>query len=260
MLKNTSILYYTISFLSLAVLTSCCFQQTVIYDNLSSEKILTAVSNSVGENDIVSAVVQIKIVTFNGYYSAKAAFMIKKPSYVRLELLPVIGTPGFFLAASPEKMSIFLPAKGEFYYGQPTIANLQRFLPWPIDLEELVMICSGTYPSLKDGLITYQSYPEKDLLRIEMTAQSGSSQIIWVVKNNRLLKLVRRDEQGKEVYNVQYDNYEEQNPIAGEITINMADGVTSVSIKYLEVKIEQASDLSIFNLPVPDNIKTIPMD
>ena len=260
MLKKTPLLYYTISFLSLAVLTSCCLKQAVIYDNLPSEKILASISNTIAEDDILSAVVQIDLVTSNGYHPARAALIIKKPSYLRLELLPVIGTPDFFLAASPAKMSIFLPAKGKFYHGQPTAANLQRFLPWPIDIEEIVMIFAGTYPSMKDMFSDYQSYQEQDLLRIEMTAQSGCSQIIWVGKNNRLMKLVRKNEHGKEVYNVKYDNYEEQNPVAGEITINMADGVTSVSIKYSELKIEKATDLSIFNLPVPDNVKTIPLD
>ena len=93
-----------------------------------------------------------------------------------------------------------------------------------------------------------------------MKAQSGCSQIIWVGENNRLLKLVRNDEQGKEIYNVKYDHYETQSPIAGEITISMADGITSISIKYSDLKIEKATDLSIFDLPVPANVKTIPLD
>jgi hypothetical protein len=93
-----------------------------------------------------------------------------------------------------------------------------------------------------------------------MTAQSGCSQVIWVGKNNRLQRLVRKDEHGQEIYNVKYDHYEEQKPVAGEITINMADGVTSLSVKYSELKIEKATDLSIFNLPVPDNVKTILLD
>jgi hypothetical protein len=81
-----------------------------------------------------------------------------------------------------------------------------------------------------------------------------------VGENNRLLKLVRKDEYGKEIYNVKYDHYEEQNSVAGEITISMADRITSVSVKYSDVKIEKATDLSIFNLPVPANVKTIPLD
>jgi hypothetical protein len=177
-----------------------------------------------------------------------------------LELLPVIGTPNFFLVASPEKMSIFIPSKGEFYYGLPSQANLAKFLPWQFNIEDIVMIFTGTYPSLKEKVISYQSYYEKNFLRIEMTAQSGCSQIIWVGENNRLLKLVRNDEYGKEIYNVKYDHYEPQSSIAGEITISMADGITSLSIKYSDLKIEKATDLSIFDLPIPANVKTILLD
>ena len=93
-----------------------------------------------------------------------------------------------------------------------------------------------------------------------MTAQSGCSQIIWVGENNRLLKLVRNDEYGKEIYNVKYDHYENQGPVAGEITISMADGINSLSIKYSDIKIEKATDLSIFDLLIPANVKVIMLD
>jgi outer membrane lipoprotein-sorting protein len=246
--------------LLLAILVSGCVRQTVIYPDFPSEKILAVISNTVAEDDILSAIAQIDLVTIHGYQPVKAAVIIKKPSYLRLELLPVIGTPAFFLTASPEKMSIFLPSKGEFYRGLPTVANLERFLPWQFNIEDIVMIFSGTYPSLKEKVIAYQSYREEKFLRIEMKAQSGCSQIIWVGGNNRLLKLVRNDEQGKEVYNVKYDRHDTQSPIAGEITISMADGITSLSIKYSDIKIEKATDLSIFDLPIPDNVKVIMLD
>jgi hypothetical protein len=113
---------------------------------------------------------------------------------------------------------------------------------------------------LKEKLIAYHSYQEENFPRIEMVAKSRCSQIIWVGENNRLLKLVRKDEYGKEIYNVKYDHYEEESPVAGEITISMADRITSVSVKYSDVKIEKATDLSIFNLQVPANVKTIPLD
>jgi outer membrane lipoprotein-sorting protein len=246
--------------LLLTVFASGCLQQAVIYNDSPPEKILAAISNAVAEDDILSATAQIDLVTIHGYQPARAAVIIKKPSYLRLELLPVIGTPDFFLAASPEKMSIFIPSKGEFYSGLPTVANLERFLPGHFNIEDIVMIFSGTYPSLKEKVIAYQSYREKIFLRIEMTAQSGCSQIIWVGENNRLLKLIRNDEQGKEIYNVKYDRYDTKSSIAGEITISMADGITSLSIKYSDLKIEKATDLSIFDLPIPANVKMITLD
>ena len=249
-----------IMFLFLAVLAGGCLQQAVIYADYPPEKILASISGTIAEDDILSATAQIDLVTSQGYQPARAALIIKKPSYLRLEILPVIGTPDFFLAASPEKLGIFIPSKGEFYSGLPTVANLERFFPWQFNIEDIVMIFSGTYPSLKEKIISYQSYQEKNFLRIEMKAQSGCSQIIWVGENNRLLKLVRNDEQGKEIYNVKYNHYENQYPIAGEITISMADGITSISIKYSDLKIEKAKDLSIFDLPVPANVKVIMLD
>jgi hypothetical protein len=265
--KQKTMIFYRKRFLPciiflllLAVLAGGCVRQTVTYPDFPSEKVLAAISGAVAEDDIVSATAQIDLATIHGYQPAKAALIIKKPSYLRLELLPVIGTPDFFLAASPEKMSIFIPSKGEFYFGLPSQANLIKFFPWQFSIEDIVMIFSGTYPSLKEKVIAYQSYREKNFMRIEMKALSGYSQIIWVGENNRLLKLVRNDEQGKEIYNVKYDHYENHSPIAGDITINMADGITSLSIKYSDLKIEKATDLSIFDLPIPANVKTIPLD
>jgi outer membrane lipoprotein-sorting protein len=246
--------------LLLTVLASGCLRQIVIYPEYPPEKILAAISSTVAEDDILSATAQIDLVTIHGYQPARVALIIKKPSYLRLELIPVIGTPDFFLVASPEKMSIFIPSRGEFYRGLPTVANLERFLPWQINIEDLVMIFSGTYPSLKGKVITYQSYQENNFLRIEMKAQSGCSQIIWVGENNRLRKLVFNDEQGKEIYNVKYDHYGSPGSPAGEITISMADGITSLSIKYSDIKIEKATDLSIFDLPIPANVKVIMLD
>jgi outer membrane lipoprotein-sorting protein len=258
--KKVFFLPRIIILLLLAVLASGCIQQTVIHNDSTPEKILSAISNAVAEDDILSAMAQIDLVTLRGYQPARAAVIIKKPSYLRLELIPVIGTPDLFLVASPEKMSIFIPSRGEFYRGQPTQNNLAKFLPWQFNIEDLVMIFSGTYPALKEKVITYESYQENNFLRIEMKAQSGCSQIIWMGENNRLRKLVRNDEYGKEMYHVEYDRYGTHGSIAGEISISMADGITSLSIKYSDLKIEKATDLSIFDLPIPVNVKTILLD
>lgn len=259
-LKKVFFLPRIIILLLLAVLASGCIQQTVIHNDSTPEQILSAISNCVAEDDILSTIAQIDLVTLHGYYPTRAALIIKKPSYLRLELLPVIGTPDFFLTASPDKMSIFIPSRGEFYRGLPTVANLERFLSWQFNIEDLVMILSGTYPSLKEKVITYQSYQENNFLRIEMKASSGCSQIIWIGENNQLRKLVFNDEQGKEIYNVKYDHYGSSGSLAGEITISMADEITSLSIKYSDIKIEKATDLSIFDLPIPANVKVIKLD
>lgn len=236
-----------------------CVQQTVVHTDFQTQKNII-IPGFIDENDILSAVAQIDLITPDGYYPAKAVLFIKKPSYLRLELLPVIGTPDFFLAASPEKMSIFIPSKEKFYYGKPTAANLGKFLSWQFDIEDIVMIFAGTCPSWKEKNVAYQNYRENNLLRVEMKAPSGCSQTVWIGGNDRLFKLVRNDETGKVLYTVKYIYGKTNVSIPEKINISMADGITSLSVKYSDVSIEKATDLSIFDLPVPDNIKIIPLD
>jgi hypothetical protein len=236
-----------------------CIKPTFILPDPSIAKALSTISGAVAETDVISSLVQIDLVIPRGYYPARAVLIIKKPSYLRLELLPPIGPPDFFLTTTPDKMRILLPEKGEFYQGEPSGHNLSRFLPWQLNIEDIVTIFMSTYPPLYD-VVAYQSYTDGDNLRIEMKAQSGITQIIWLGANGRLLKLVRSDEMGKELYTAKFEDYEEGNPVAGKINVSMADGVTSITVKYSGLKIEKITDLSIFDLPVPAGFKTIMMD
>lgn len=236
-----------------------CVKQAVLAPDSLTAKTLSVISGAVSETDILSTVAQIDLVTPRGHYPARAALVLKKQLYLRLELLPIIGPPDFFLSVTPEDMKILLPEKHEFYYGAPTAHNFSQFLPWPFAVKDIVAILTNSYPTL-NGEVSYQSYVDGDVLRIEMKARSGNSQIVWVGSNNRLIKVVRIDQFGRELYTAKFDEYEEGSPIAGKISVIMADGVTSISVKYSDCKIEKAVDLSIFALPVPAGFKTIKLD
>ncbi|MGV8057180.1 MAG: hypothetical protein AB2L12_03955 [Smithellaceae bacterium] len=259
-MQNQFHLFWKIVFLIIVVtLNAACAKQVIIPHDPSTPKILFTISNAISEAHIIRAAAQIDLITPGGYYPARAALILKKPSYLRLELLPPMGPPEFFLATTPQKMRILLPTKGEFYQGEPTGYNLSRFLPWQFNIEDIVAIFANTYPPLA-GDVTYLRYPEESTLRIEMKVRSGIAQTIWIGPTGRLSKLVRFDENGKLLYSAEFADYEEGSSIAGKITVNMADGVTSIIIKYSDLKIEKTQDLSIFDLPVPEGFKKIIMD
>lgn len=244
----------------LALLAGGCVQREIIQSDFEAQRVLMSISSVVDENNVLSAMAQIDLVTLNGHHTARAAMIMKKPSYLRLEIFSPIGPPDFFLTASPDEMRILIPSRGEFYLGRPTSDNLARFLPWQFNIEDIVMIFTGSYPAPRDKDVSYQSYRDGNALRIEIRTPSGNSQIILVGKDGRLQKFVQNDEYGKEMYHVKYEDYRPQSPVAGKITINMADGVTSICVKYSDIKIEKVTDLSIFELPVPTGVKSIWLD
>lgn len=227
---------------------------------VSPEKTLMRLSQAVTLDDRIVATANIDVVTAQGHYPIRTALILQKPSYLRIELLPVIGTPDFFLAATPDEMKIFIPSRAEFYMGKPTAVNVAHFLPWALNIQDIVMIFSGAYPPLSGNKLSYEGYAEDSLLRLAMFTPVGDSQTLWVEKNGRIVKLVRRAEDGREVYSVLYEDYEPGSRLARKITIKMADSATSLTVKYTDVEIEKATDLSVFQLPVPIGMKIIKMD
>ncbi len=242
--------------LFLALFIDGCVQRNIVQDDYDAQKMLVSIFGAVDENR-VSTLAQIDLVTPNGHHTAKAAMIMKRSSYLRLEIFSPIGPPDFFLTASPDEMRILIPSRGEFYLGKPTSDNLTRFLPWQFNIEDMVMIFTGSYPKHKDRNVSYQSYPDGNTLCIEIRTPSGNSQIIVVGKDGNLQKFIQNDEDGKEMYHVKYEDYKPQSPVAGKITINMADGVSSICVKYYDIKIEKVTDMSIFKLPVPTGMKSI---
>ncbi len=249
-----------IFFLLLPGLICGCLQRATVPWDIPSENHLAAIAGVVTPDKTLSAIAQIDLVTKKGYQTVRAGIAVKKPSYLMLELLPVIGTPDFFLTATPEQMSIFIPSRGEYYQGKPTGVNLSKFLPWNFNIEDMVMILSGMYPDLQEKDLLSHSYRDGNFLRIEMKAKSGSSHIIVVGEKSRLSKYIRKDKSGKEIYSVQYEDYEPESVVASKITIKMANGVDSISVKYSDLKIETDADFSIFELPVPQGIKIISLN
>jgi len=75
-----------------------------------------------------------------------------------------------------------------------------------------------------------------------------------------MAKLIRNGTDGKEIYQVLYEDYEPASRLPGKIIIEMADHITSVTAKLSDVRIEKATDLSVFELPVPAAMKIIKLD
>lgn len=228
--------------------------------DLQAARIISALSGTIADTDTLSAVVHIDLVTAQGAYPLRAVLIIRKPSYLRLEILPLFGTPDFFLISTPGEIKILLPAKGEYYLGKPSGRNLARFLPWEFNVEELVAIFASSIPPIRENAAYRAGEGEGKGIQVEIRTPAGVFQYISVDAENRLRKLVRFDEGGKKLYMASFEDYPEGSRLAGKITVSLADGITSLTIKYSDVQIEKTSDLSIFELKAPPGFKTILLD
>jgi len=228
--------------------------------DLQAARIIASLSSTIAHTDTLSAVAQIDLATAQGVYPLKAVVIVRKPSYLRLELLPVFGTPDFFLISTPNEIKILLPTEGKFYQGSASGRNLARFIPWEFDMEELVAIFVSGIPPLRENAVCRAKDDGSKGVKVEIKTPPGIFHAVRVDAKSRLMELVRFDQSGKELYKANFEDYFEGSPLAGKITVSMADGVTSLAVKYSEIQIEKTADLSVFELQAPAGFKTIFLD
>lgn len=215
---------------------------------------------SMDETDRIIAVAQIRVNSAQGAYPLRAALILQRPSWLRLEILPLIGASDLFLTATPDKIQILIPSQGQLYSGAPTSKNLSRFIPWNYPVEDLVSIFTGVCPRLTGENIFLVRREENNLLRLEMLDSLGEHQLVWMEKNGRLKKIIRKDSDLKDVYQVDFDDYALEGPVAGRITIQMFQQKTDLLLQYSDIRLEKATDMSVFEMPVAQEIKIIELD
>ncbi len=237
-----------------------CASQTPKRFPESPGSVLNRLSLSIAEDEQITATAHLDVMTQQGHYPVRAAIIFQKPSYFRLEVLPLIGTPDFFLAATPESMNIFIPSRGEFYAGKPSLCNISQFIPWVLTIEEMVMILSGSPPPLPGHRLSQSREagdPESDVI---MKIPGGESQSLRFDVEGRLAGLIRSDAGGQPVYSVLYDDYGRFGRLASKITIRKADQTLALSVTLTTVKIEKTMDRSIFELRPPAGIRVVQLD
>lgn len=248
-----------LSFIGLVAIAACAGGPAVMIPR-QEPAALPVLTGALGGNERIVATAQIDVISSRGRFPIRAALILQKPSFIRLEMIPVIGTPDLFLVATPSEMKIFIPSRGEFYLGKPTAANVSHFLPWDLEIIDMVQIFCGDYPLLTGEGVATDIHEEASFTRVSMTAASGESQIVWLTKEGRLLKWVRKGFDGKDLYRALYEEYGPGDRLARKISFQTADERASVSIHYVDMKIETSEDFKIFDLTPPAGSQVIALD
>ena len=238
---------------------SGCFyrQVTVSPDGLPARSAYLDASGNILEGEIFSARADIDVVTPQGHYPVKAVIILRRPSYLRLEILSTLGVPDYYIAADPESMRIFIPAQGKYYQGRPSAQKIFRFFYWPLSIEDTVMILSGGFPMIADA--SYKAQKTDNVTVVQAVSAQKGLQIIEL-DNGRLRQFIQKDRHGQRIYSVYYAYDGRQSRMPESIMIKMADGITSLRVRYNDPLVEKSDDLSFFNLPLPPGIKPVDLE
>ncbi len=224
----------------------------------SPEAALRDIAGTAPPRGTLKAIAAIQVVTPSGAYPLKLAVLLRRPAMMRVEAIPVLGPPNFYLTIHEGRLKALLPDKNEFYAGPATRENIAMFLPLRIDVESLVSLLMGVPPPVSGKDPPREGAMEGDFYRIDIREDESLLQSVRVRRADGTLAGVDiHDGAGKALYRVRYEDPLRSGGFVTpqKIAIVSEEDKTTLTIRYAEIEWTFEEDDSPFELKVPPGAK-----
>jgi hypothetical protein len=204
------------------------------------------------------AIASVRIESPEGTYSTRAALIALEPGFLRLETIPLFGTPDFLITINERNMKAFYIRQGKFYIG-PAEKGISLFAPLGLTPAEIVSVLKGSIPkyALAPG-ISVKGSRENGKYRLDLFSSKGLTRSLWVDSTSG--RLTRMDIPGthNDIYTVDFDNFKEVegSQFPGFIELKSPDGRT-VQIRFTTISVSAGPGKDAFDLDVPAGLEPI---
>ena len=254
----------------LILISACTVHKasTITTDRLSLSAILERSDRQDLVKKDVKGSARIKVQSPDGSYSSACAVMLRYPDAIRVETIPPFGPPNLFLAINGAALNIYLPGKGEFYTGSANVTNISRFLPFPLDAQELIPILLGVLPQnfFPSGAFL-ETDEDNGLYRINALFNGKPIRSCWIDPlSGDLQKIEFLGLDGKTLYSAKITNHKRIDGVSLPQHVEfrfVAPGKADLflSVNYSELKVFSGEDgNSVYDLELPPGIMPIPLD
>ena len=217
--------------------------------------------------DILKAIANIEVNHAGGRHATKAALLIKKPSHLRIEAIPIIGPVNLFLSVQEDVLKIFLPQKEAFYIGKATPENLANFsngVTAAMRVEDLLSIMLGTYPRVREKNVLLEGSLEGKRYRINMVAEGRKVQSIWVdLSNHHLAEVQIFNALDRVSHTARFEAFDKAGLFAMPLKITLiseTDDHPRVIIRYSSIEWLTEVEGPVFDLQIPPGVNPIYLD
>jgi len=210
--------------------------------------------------DIIRTTANITIDSCEGKYSGKMALLLKMPSCLRVETMPVFGSADFFLSANEEFVKVFFPGEGKFYVGRATRENLFLFFKIFLSPSDMVSILAGLPPQIMEGSLS--EHVEGKLYRIDI--KSGKkTRLLWINPDDYTLTKIEDIDDGRVIYRATFEGHIVVNKMLypKKISIEVEEPErVSIDVRYLDIDILSDGNTTVFDLQTPSGIVPVFID
>jgi hypothetical protein len=203
---------------------------------------------------------RISLETPDGKYFRTTAFAVRYPASLRIEALPLFGTPDLLLAADGRFLKAYFPEDRLFLLGPPDAPSLYALFRLPLDVPDVVSLIMGVPPGREDPLIRYEASWDGPLYRADGFLNGEKIRSFWLdVERRKLVRYETRGTGGRPSFTAVFEGTLEAGGrnFPERISVRMAEPVPVASTIRLS-GLERMENVSpdVFDLVVPPGAET----
>lgn len=185
---------------------------------------------------------------------------VAHPALVHLEQLDFFGRPQGVLITDGDRFGLYTSQDGGRYYrGPASPANLGRFLPLLMPPGELAALMLGRVPRIPADSLQMRFDDALQLLVLEMI-RGEVRQTLHVQPPS--YRVVRSTVENLDAYELEYGDLSVEGglTVPKRLLLDAKSANTSLELKWNEVAVNQAPDLTLFELEPPEGVPVVEVD
>jgi hypothetical protein len=201
------------------------------------------------------AVASIRIESPSGTYATRAALITHDPFYLRLETIPVFGTPDLLLTLNRVNLKAYFARQAKFYIA-PAERGVSLVMPVTLPPSEIIPLLRGSIPlAAFSAGITVKAFLDGGLYRFDFLSGSTRVRTLWIDRATGLPE--KMEIPGAAPYNIFFSGFRkiEGTSVPGVVEITSGDD-TRIQIRYSETDFQSGPDeADAFDLEAPPGIE-----
>jgi hypothetical protein len=213
---------------------------------------LSAIQRVNDTNTIYQVTAKVSLTSPQGKLGFRLAVIMQSPDKLRIESIPILGPPDFFLTAKNGRFKAYLPGNQEFITGNATPNNLSRFLPLAWSAERWVAVLLGNRPDASSGVENLRGKMEGLFYRVDVLDGELIRESLWInPENKRLEKMEFMSPEGLQnrviyAWGLKYKDWK----MPENVKIEPGNG-TTILITCTDFQTAKVTEINLFDLNPP---------
>ncbi len=184
---------------------------------------------------------------------------VAQPAWVHLESLDFFGKPLGVFVSDGTTFGLYDGPAGKYFHGPATAQNVARFVPIAIPPAELAALLLGRAPRIPHESAELRLDSEAGVLVLTLK-QGRVVQVLKVALPS--YRVIHSTVTGAQTYDLDFENLEEVEAITypRRVVLTAAAAQVRVELNYKGVVVNEATDLTLFEMTAPPNVPLVEVD